>query len=330
MASAQDQKIVSLRQSIGHAKKRFEEIALKDGTGLVWAKESMFAMQVIEKSNYLQNCTLESIRKSVINIASIGLSLNPAEKMAYLIPRKNKYKDANGKWQEEWEACLDISYRGMVKIATDSGAIRWAKAMLVHEGEDFEWIGVDEKPVHKISNPFGRKENNVDVLVGGYSIAKTSDGDYLCDMMSAEDILAIRDRSDAYKFGQVGKKGPWESDFGQMAKKTLLRRGAVSWPISERFMHAEAELNLHQGTTFNDTAVEPDEPQELLINEAQVTELQERINVSKVNPARIFTAFGIEQLADLPVSRFEDCKSRLDDAMAAHDAKILADEAAKK
>lgn len=312
--------IKSIRQSIGSGKQRFESIVLKDGSDLNWPAETLFAMQVIEKSKYLQGCSLSSLKNAVINIASIGLTLNPAEKLAYLIPRKRKYQDGNGKWVEIWEACLDISYRGLVKIATDAGSIRWAKSMLVLEGEEFIWKGVDVKPVHNITNPFGRKECE-DEMLGGYSIAKTSDGDYLCEMMTAEDIIKIRDRSDAWKFGKKGKKGPWESDFGQMAKKTLIRRGSVSWPTSDRFMHAEGLLNVHQGTTFDKTVVEPDDTQELLVDGKQVAQLEKLVKESKIDVKRIYKAFNIPQLSDLPASKFDDCKSRLEAALAAHKTK---------
>jgi len=300
----------SIRQSIGTGKQRFEAIVIKDQSNLNWAAETLFAMQVIEKSKYLQQCSLPSIKNAVINIASIGLTLNPAEKLAYLIPRKRSYKDGN-QWVEVWEACLDISYRGLIKIATDSGSIRWAKAMLVHEGEEFIWNGVDEKPTHNIANPFGRDEDDEAKLIGGYSLAKTSDGDYLCEMMSEKDIIKIRDSSDAYKFGKEGKRGPWESNFGQMVKKTLLRRGSVSWPISERFTHAEGLLNVHQGQTFDDTNIEPDAAQEILLNDTLVGELEKLIEDAGMKVARILKAFKIDALKDLPMSKFDDCKSRI-------------------
>jgi len=310
----------SIRQSIGTGKQRFETIVDKAGSELNWGAETLFAMQVIEKSKYLQGCTLSSLKGSVINIASIGLTLNPAEKLAYLIPRKRNYKE-DGKWVSVWEACLDISYRGLIKIATDSGSIRWAKAMLVLNGEEFTWKGVDEKPVHNITNPFNREENDPDKLIGGYSLAKTSDGDYLCEMMTAKDILAIRDRSEAWIRGDKGKKGPWESDHGQMAKKTLLRRGSVSWPISERFTHAEGLLNVHQGIDFNDADAGADEAQELLVDDTIVGQLEKLVKGSHVDIKRIYKAFNIEALKDLPMSKLDDCKQRLAESLAAYKAK---------
>lgn len=301
--------IKSIRQSIGTGKQRFEAIVAKDGSDLNWASETLFAMQVIEKSNYLQQCTLPSIKSAVINIASIGLTLNPAEKLAYLIPRKRKYKDGN-QWMEVWEACLDISYRGLVKIATDSGSIRWAKAEIVREHDEFEWRGLDEKPHHVISNPFGNEESR-GKIVGAYCVAKTSDGDYLCDIMSIDEIYNIRDRSDAWKYGKKDKRGPWESDEGQMIKKTLIRRGSVSWPISTRMLLAEAELNKHQGISFDETAAEPDAEQELLIDDKQVAELNDLIEKSGIKVERIYKVFNIESIDQLAASKFADCKQRI-------------------
>lgn len=306
---AQTDIIRSIRQSIGTGKQRFEAIVAKDKSDLNWGSETMFAMQVIEKSKYLQQCTLSSLKGSVVNVAAIGLTLNPAEKLAYLIPRKRRYKEGK-QWMEVWEACLDISYRGLVKIATDAGSIRWAKAEIVRKEDEFIWHGIDQKPTHNITNPFGNEEQRGEII-GAYCVAKTSDGDYLCDIMSIDEIYKIRDRSDAWKFGEKGKRGPWESDEGQMIKKTLIRRGSVSWPLSTRFMLAEAELNKHQGISFDETAAEPDREQELLVNDEQVKELNDLIEKSGIKPERIFKVFKIESIDQLAVSKFADCKQRI-------------------
>ncbi len=292
---SQQNKIISIRQSIGTGKKFFEQIAQAEKNGMVWAKESGFAMQIIEGSKYIQDCPLDSIRKAIINVASIGLSLNPAEKLAYLVPRDGK-------------ACLDISYRGLVKIATDSGSILWAKAMLVYENDKFEFTGVDTKPIHQFS-PFDSKEDR-GKLSGGYSIAKLHNGDYLIDAMSIAEMDEIRQSSKA-------KNGPWKTFPNEMYKKTLLRRGSKSWPITQRFMQAEAVLNEHQGLTNLDTGAET-APAIVLITNDQVKELNDLAVKSKVNVGKIYTAFEIESIDQLPKEKFSACKARLQKALDVH------------
>lgn len=293
-----EKQLVSIRQSIGSGKKFFEQIASEQNNGMVWAKESGFAMQSIEASDYLQKCPIASFRKAIVNVASIGLSLNPAEKLAYLVPRDNK-------------ACLDISYRGLVKIATDSGSIVWAKAILVRKEDTFKFLSVDEKPVHDF-DAFASEEDRGKV-VGGYSIAKLHNGDYLVDTMPMSEIDDVRKTSKA-------ANGPWKTWPEEMMKKTLLRRGSKSWPTTQRFMEAEAALNEHQGLTSTqiDTHVAD---AVVLVNDDQIKVLNKLATDSKVNVDKIYKAFSIEKIQDLPADQFTACKSRLEKALEAHNKK---------
>ena len=87
-------------------------------SALVWKSEANFAMQAVNKNDRAIaafQSNPQSMRDSVINVASVGLSLNPAYDYAYLVPRDN-------------QICLDIGYQGLIKIATDTGSILWAKA----------------------------------------------------------------------------------------------------------------------------------------------------------------------------------------------------------
>src|SRR6185312_12653898 len=102
--------------AVQEAKEKFELIAANNGGLVDYAQESYFALQFLEKSDYLQKANLQSIVNAVVNVATVGLTLNPAMKLSYLVPRKPT-KDS------PVMACLDISYIGLVKLATDSGSV---------------------------------------------------------------------------------------------------------------------------------------------------------------------------------------------------------------
>ena len=207
--------------AIGRSKERFESITVATCTKLAYESESMFAMQAIQKNDYIYgiaNSAPDSVRNAVINVASIGLSLNPATAYAYLVPRDKRI-------------CLDISYQGLIKIATDTGSIRWAKAELVYTNDTFLYKGIAVLPVHEF-NPFGDRGE----FAGVYCVAKTSDGDFLVETMTAEQIHNIRNKSEAYK-AFVAKKAyqcPWVDFFGEMTKKTCIKRASKTWPKSQR------------------------------------------------------------------------------------------------
>lgn len=229
------------QEAIAGAKRKFNDIN-KINNFVNYDKEAMFAWQIIKKNDYLMkiaNNNPESLRNAVINTAAIGISLNPAEKLAYLVPR-------NG------EACLDISYIGLIKLATDTGSVLWCRAELVHENDDFVWHGASEKPEFSAPDPF-----NTGNVVGVYCVAKTKEGDFLSDKMSIDEVYDIRNRSEAYKKGY----GPWVSDKGEMIKKTIIKRASKTWPKTdktERLDNAIEYLNKDEGIDFsNQIAPEP-------------------------------------------------------------------------
>lgn len=202
--------------------------------------EAGFAVQQLEANDYLLSIAMgnrQSVVNAVTNVAAIGISLNPARKQAYLVPRDKK-------------VCLDISYIGLVDLATQSGSIIWAKSELVYENDSFQMGEPGTLPAHKF-NPFSKARGDV---VGAYVVAKTPGGEYLCDAMSIDEINAIRDRSSAWR-AYISKKVscPWVTDPGEMAKKTVIKRASKLWPKNERLNMAIQHLNveLDEGIEFN-------------------------------------------------------------------------------
>jgi hypothetical protein len=90
----------------------------------------------------------QSVRNAVTNIAAMGLTLNPARKQAYLVPRATRRG-------EQPMICLDISYMGLVDVAVQSGSVRWAQAELVYAADVFKLTGIDRAPIHE-RDPFSR------------------------------------------------------------------------------------------------------------------------------------------------------------------------------
>ena len=193
-------------------------------------REAEFAIQIITQSDYamkLAQNNRQSVINAVTNIAGIGISLNPAKKQAYLVPRDGKI-------------CLDISYMGLLDLATATGSIKWAKAGVVYANDQFALNGFDKPPQHQF-NPFSKDRGEA---VGVYVVVKTADGDYLTEAMSAEEVNAIRDRSSAWRAWVEKKKScPWVTDWSEMAKKTVIKRAYKTWPKTDRLDQAIHHLN---------------------------------------------------------------------------------------
>nr|WP_236844378.1 recombinase RecT [Bordetella sp. 02P26C-1] len=183
----------------------------------------------------------QSVINAVTNVAAIGISLNPARRQAYLVPRDGRI-------------CLDISYMGLIDLAVATGSITWAQADLVRANDNFALNGFDAPPTH-VFNPFSKDRGEI---VGAYVVAKTASGDYLTTTMSREDIDGIMNRSQSMK---SGKSSPWKTDYGEMAKKTVVKRAYKYWPKNDRLSEAIHHLNTDNGEGLAVTAqvrVDPD------------------------------------------------------------------------
>lgn len=203
-------------------------------------KEAAFAIQILQNNDYALGVALknrQSVVDAVTNVAAIGISLNPAKKQAYLVPRKNKI-------------CLDISYIGLLDLAVASGSILWGQPDLVRETDTFHTNGFDKAPTH-LFNPFSKERG---AIVGTYVVVKTSSGDYLTTTMTIEECYDIRARSEGFK---SGRNNPWVTDEGEMIKKTVIKRASKLWPKTDRLDRAVHYLNtdgseglvLHQQTS---------------------------------------------------------------------------------
>lgn len=224
--------IVTIDQSIYDTRDSF--VSVLTDRSINFDREAEFALQALYGNDYAMKIAMsnrQSVINAVVNIAAIGISLNPAKKQAYLVPRDGKI-------------CLDISYMGLMDLAIDSGSIRWGQAELVYETDTFGLNGIDQQPTH-LRNPFAKDRGAV---VGVYVVIKTADGDYLTDAMSVEEINAIRDRSAAWKAYIAKQKScPWLTDWGEMAKKTVVKRAYKYWPKTERLDTAIHHLNTDGG-----------------------------------------------------------------------------------
>jgi len=195
-----------------------------------WEKEKQFAIQAFQNNKFLFDTAAKnqaSLQNAIINVASIGVSLNPANKHAYLVPRDGK-------------VCLDISYMGLMHLAMSSGSILWGQCKLVHASDTYNNQGLDKAPSHTY-NPFSDRGN----VVGGYCTVKTCHGDYLTDEMSLEDIVKIQDSSRA-------KNGPWKTHWNEMARKTVVKRASKYWPTVDRLNNAIHLLNTDNNEGLED------------------------------------------------------------------------------
>ena len=110
---------------------------------------------------------------------------------------------------------------GIMKLVRNSGEISTWSVQAVYENDSFDFcLGDDEHITHKPTLASRGK------MIAVYSIVTMKDGEKSREVMSVEDVEAIRRRS------RSGQSGPWVTDFAEMAKKTVVRRHAKRLPLS--------------------------------------------------------------------------------------------------
>ena len=181
----------------------------------IMAKEIDFAAQAMMANPYLIECAAQhpdDLVNALKNVALTGSTLNPVLKQGYLVPFKGKIS-------------FMPSYMGLVDVLNRSGLVRKVEAHPVFDGDEFSvTFGTAEQLIHK-PNPWGTRDK--DHLKGCYYYIELADGTTMWDTMSAAEIEDVRRRSPSVT---KGKASPWDTDYIEMAKKTLIRRAFKAVP----------------------------------------------------------------------------------------------------
>ncbi len=225
--------ILNAKQEILNAEKDF--ISVSEST-LNFQKEFQFAMQALGNNKFLLEIALsdpQSLKNAIVNVGAIGLSLNPAERLCYLVPMDGKVQ-------------LQVGYIGFLKLGVKDGGITWAWAEVVREKDIFTITGVDTKPIHSF-DPFDKNRGSVK---GVFCTAKTHDGSFLTRFMAYDECIAIRNRTKMWM--KSPGKGPWQSDENEMIKKTVIKQASKTWPkgANSRLEKAIDVVNDFEGIDF--------------------------------------------------------------------------------
>lgn len=166
------------------------------------------ALTAINTTPKLAECTQDSLLAAIMNSAQLGLEFNTPLGEAYLIPYENKKTGIT-------TVNFQIGYRGLLKLAYNTGQFKRITAREVRENEDFDFdYGTGE-----ISHKPCLTGDSGDVI-GYYAIYQTKDGGQDVFYMSKEDAKAY-----GLEYSVPFKKyntGPWVDNFDAMAKKSCL------------------------------------------------------------------------------------------------------------
>jgi recombination protein RecT len=189
------------------------------------------------KTPQLRECTPESIANCLMAASETGLEPGGSLGLCYIIPY--------GK-----VATFIIGYRGMIDLARRSGQILSIEAHVVYQADKFCCnFGSDPKLEHEPAWDKEQKDNEIRAV---YAVAKIKGGGTQIEVMTKPAIDAIRKRS------RASGSGPWVTDYGEMCRKTVVRRLFKYLPVST------SVVNEKTGMTLNDVLSREDELAPLL------------------------------------------------------------------
>ena len=172
------------------------------------------AVNALTKNPKLTSCDKMSFFGSLMQLAQFGL--NPDGRNAHLIPYGTT-------------CTLVIDYKGMVTLAMRCPKVSKVEAFEVHANDHFRLLNGEVE--HVVDDPWGDRGE----VKGYYAVCQFADGVKKYEVMSKDEVDAVRKRS------RAANNGPWVTDYGEMAKKTVFKRLSKWLPVTPELQEAIAK-----------------------------------------------------------------------------------------
>ena len=204
-----------------YIKKMEGEIAKALPSVITPERFTRITLSALSANKQLAQTTPQSFLGAMMTAAQLGMEPNTPLGQAYLIPYKN---------HGTLECQFQLGYKGLIDLAYRSGEVNIIQAQVVYENDEFEYsFGLEPKLTHR---PASGERGEARFV---YAMFRTKDGGMGYDVMSVEDI-----RAHARKFSKAYSNGPWQTNFEEMAKKTVLKRVLKYAPLKSDFVRAVA------------------------------------------------------------------------------------------
>jgi recombination protein RecT len=182
----------------------------------------------------------QSLITSCMKAAQDGLL--PDGREAALVIFNTREKGQDGQWYSRKLCQYMPMVYGLRKKITQSGEVVSLQTGLVYRAEMeagafiYE-VGMEPPIRHRPMLDLPDEELTDDKIVAAYSIAKMKDGTVSAEVMRRGEINKVREASNTgatrdKKGNERQPKGPWVDWFGEMARKTVMRRHSKTLPMS--------------------------------------------------------------------------------------------------
>lgn len=181
-------------------------------------------LSALSTNGKLAETTPQSFLGAMMTAAQLGVEPNTPLGQAYLIPYYNNKA-------KRLECQFQLGYRGLIDLAYRSGEVSTIQAHVVYQNDDFEYSFGLEPSLKHIPAMSGRGEPT-----HVYAVFRTNSGGFGYEVMGMEDV-----RAHAQKYSKSYNNGPWQTNFEEMAKKTVLKRVLKYAPLKSDFVRAVAQ-----------------------------------------------------------------------------------------
>ena len=179
------------------------------------------ALSALNTTPKLAECSQMSFLSALMNAAQLGLEPNTPLGQAYLIPYKNK---------SGLECQFQIGYKGLLDLAYRNPEMQIVQAHEVYENDEFDYeLGMNPKLVHK---PTLGDRGELRLF---YGMFRLTNGGFGFEVMSK---TAVESYAREYSQSYDSSFSPWQKNFIDMAKKTVIKKALKYAPLRTDFRRA--------------------------------------------------------------------------------------------
>lgn len=208
----QNQTITPQKKMQGALEKMLPEIKKAVGKTMTPERFSRIALSLFNGNPQFWEADTTSFLSALMQSAQCGLEPNTVLGEAYVIPYKNNKQGIT-------EVNFQVGYKGILKMAFNTGEYEAIYAHEVRKGDEFEYeYGLHKTLVHKPA------DIPSDEVTHYYAVYKLKNGGFDFVVWSKERVEHhAREFSKNYTYkGQINKNSVWAKNFDSMAKKTVL------------------------------------------------------------------------------------------------------------
>ena len=209
---AQNIQITPQKKMQNALEKMLPEIKKAVGKTMTPERFSRIALSLFNGNPQFWEADTTSFLSALMQSAQCGLEPNTVLGEAYVIPYKNNKQNIT-------EVNFQVGYKGILKMAFNTGDYEAIYAHEVREGDEFNYeYGLHKNLIHKPADVPSEKVTHY------YAVYKLKNGGFDFVVWSKERVEQhAKDFSKNYMSkGQVNKSSVWFKNFDSMAKKTVL------------------------------------------------------------------------------------------------------------